>query len=667
VVRGVRCITLTRLGLAGLVVAAVVSPLCAASSPAAAASAPAGALSGTLIFSSNADGDTDVYAARARDGRVRLLSRNHDADEVSSFGTTVVRRWRDAVYVLGANGRWRRLGGASMYPDGSPKLFARGRRAAFARGETLLIAHVNGRRLWRVPFRGESADISPDGRRVAFTTSKAGRPGVVLVDVGTGKSRPLATASGSKLSTSWSPVGSFLLIRSEREGRDDEYRLADVRSTRRPRLLSRTELGSSEGWSADGRWLAFRSVERRGAVTFVRAQTGRRWTTRAGGYVEASSWSPRGARLAFQYSRGNRTRLVVIDAAAGRTRTLTRSRSLSSSYLWAPDGRRIAFVERPTESTSVLAVVGTSGRGRRALWRGNDVSAMGWHPGGKRLVFAAGQTVGVVGTDGRLWGRSRATFDAPDELVWSPQGDAVAFAAGYGGASVYVLRADGKRLARITRRGRDAVLAWLRTPLPRRGRPAPKLPSTERPLGHALDTRGPVVAVSAHGRAAAVLVAPHELDCIHPVVWRPGQRVVRIGTPAPCRDDDEDEPLDVKLTRNAVHWSDYSCGNNCYVDSYEAPRAPTDAVRYVGEDTYDGRPEPAPPPVETRRGVSILVRGGVVRLQRLADAAERTISAPGARIFDAELEDDGLFYAFNRPRGEFLGRVVFVPFDELFA
>jgi hypothetical protein len=45
--------------------------------------------------------------------------------------------------------------------------------------------------------------------------------------------------------------------------------------------------------------------------------------------------------------------------------------------------------------------------------------------------------------------------------------------------------------------------------------------------------------------------------------------------------------------------------------------------------------------------------------------AEPERSDPRGGAVDAELEDDGLFYAYNM-RGDFRGHVVFVPFAELF-
>lgn len=620
--------------------------------------APAAA--GTLVFASDADGDADVYAVSARGGRVFALNRNHDTDTVSSLDGTVAREWRERVFVLRGDGGWRSIGSGEL-----SGVYDRGRRVAVVeKSGTLLIAATSGGPRWRVPLRGDPT-IAPDGRHVAFEVSNENSETsrVVIAAVGTGRSRSLA--SGSSVWASWSPDGSLLLVRTERAEGRFEYRIVDVRSSRPPRLVAVGDLGS-EQWSPDGRRLAFVRTVRSGAVvTVVEARSGRRWVSRAGEYPRNVVWSSDGVTFAYSDSRAGSQHVVVANARTRVSRSVARSARISSGPLWSPDGKRIAFVEARAASAS--AVVAAAGGGsRRVLVRGADVALVDWSPDSRRVLFSVGGGIGVVGVDGRVQGTSRTSFAVPREVVWSPDGNEVAFTAGHGGQSVYVLRGDGRRLTRLTRRGHDRILAWLPTAPPTRARAAPSLPATEQATARTLDTRGPVAAVSAHGRAAGVLVAPHELDCIHPVVWRPGSPVVRVGTPAPCSPDGTPTPFDIELRQGAVLWSDYFCGNDCYVQKYRAARAATDAVLQGDESAYDDAPEPPLPPVETRRGVSIFVGGGVVRLRRVSDGVERVMTAASARIFDAELEDDGLFYAFNRPRGVFRGRVVFVPFDELF-
>jgi hypothetical protein len=78
--------------------------------------------------------------------------------------------------------------------------------------------------------------------------------------------------------------------------------------------------------------------------------------------------------------------------------------------------------------------------------------------------------------------------------------------------------------------------------------------------------------------------------------------------------------------------------------------------------TAPGRP---PPPSETRRGVSITVVNGTIRLRRDTDGREVTIRPPGGAV-DAELENTGVFYAYNT-HDRMRGRIVFIPFDRLIS
>ena len=67
--------------------------------------------------------------------------------------------------------------------------------------------------------------------------------------------------------------------------------------------------------------------------------------------------------------------------------------------------------------------------------------------------------------------------------------NAAASAAGYGGESVYVLRGDGKRLVRLTRRGHDRILAWLLSVAATPACPSPTDPIDRTTSARTLDTR----------------------------------------------------------------------------------------------------------------------------------------------------------------------------------
>jgi hypothetical protein len=82
------------------------------------------------------------------------------------------------------------------------------------------------------------------------------------------------------------------------------------------------------------------------------------------------------------------------------------------------------------------------------------------------------------------------------------------------------------------------------------------------------------------------------------------------------------------------------------------------------QQSIDHKPSRPSPQPETRRGIQMTVNRTTITLRRLADRRTRTIRPPSG-VVDAELENGGLFYAFNARRTTMPGRLVFVPFPDL--
>ena len=123
----------------------------------------------------------------------------------------------------------------------------------------------------------------------------------------------------------------------------------------------------------------------------------------------------------------------------------------------------------------------------------------------------------------------------------------------------------------------------------------------------------------------------------------------------------------VTLAGTRVTWYEIAYGNSSYWTLFTADVRRPQAVVAGGEQSGDHGEEPGRPPPErgNRHGVTMNVRTGTVVLTRATDGKTRTIRAAG-RVVDAELEDGGLFYAFNG-HGPRPGNIVFVPFAKLFA
>ncbi len=100
-----------------------------------------------------------------------------------------------------------------------------------------------------------SPTISPDGRQIVFNL--AGQ--LVAYDVVSGRSRELAKSGGRSDWPAFSPDGRRVAFGSSRGG-DVELYIVGIDGSGLRRLTTRRGLDMRPSWSPDGRWLAFTSV-----------------------------------------------------------------------------------------------------------------------------------------------------------------------------------------------------------------------------------------------------------------------------------------------------------------------------------------------------------------------------------------------------------------------
>lgn len=224
-------------------------------------------------------------------------------------------------------------------------------------------------------------DWSPDGRLIAFTSSRNGG-GVYVVRPDGGGMRRLF--QGASANVDWSPDGRFIAF----QGIRGIYVIP--RNGGRPSRILRGDRFSLPAWAPDGGTLAVVRDERdlTTAIYAVRPDGGglRRllpsplprsdphWSIVAASQTEPA-WSPDGRRLALQEGDGH---IVAIEIARGRRHEIA-----TGGYepAWSPDGRSIGF-----QSDGALWVANADGTGdvRRLAEDGGDPS---WAPASRYLVF----------------------------------------------------------------------------------------------------------------------------------------------------------------------------------------------------------------------------------------------------------------------------------------
>jgi Tol biopolymer transport system component len=576
-----------------------------------------------LVFTFNRDGDDDLYAVDARGGRVAALTRNRVQDDEFTLDertgwVAIVRNYSSIVLVSRDGRRERSLGEAD-----SPVFSRNGRFLAFARepldAETShikLLAVQNGK--VRALGAGRPLAFSPSGRLLAFASDH----GIGVVDVVSGRRRMFARSARAEF-VGWSPNGRTIAFeRRRKRGGDISYMLL-VADARRPKVVRRV----LEGWF-EARWLTSQRLgyERDtgpGAANQeigVASSTGAEPIVLARGDVSHPQWSPRGERVAYTRRIDERTSALVVASLTRRQeRTILTASGVDAR--WSPSGRWLAA--RAAESDrAALVLFSADGRRQRTLVESGDPNLDSWSPDERYLAISTQTGLGVLAV------RARTLWRLPN---WD----------------AYPVR-------------------WVRGPLPRRAPAVPPVPPSELAQPRQLRSRAPVLELSADATRVAVLVGWWRSDCEHIAGWTAGtRRIVRLGHQDPCGDHPRPYAFGLDLVGTRATFRSFSCGNQCYVAQCEGDLWRRDVRCGDEEGTDDMNFRRPASPAERRSGVAIQTRlGGEIQLRRELDGRMRTIRPPGGAA-DAELEDAGLFYAFNT-RGKFRGHVIFLPFAELF-
>ncbi|SDZ21356.1 component of the Tol biopolymer transport system [Micromonospora pattaloongensis] len=299
------------------------------------------------------------------------------------------------------------------------------------------------RRLVGAPGTVTHPALSPDGRRVAFTSDRAGNADVWVVGTdGTGLRR-LTDHPAEDTWPTWSPDGARIAYASTRDDLAGDLWIVPSAGGAPVRLTDGPAADGQPAWSPDGRRIAF-TTDRfaPGSAPGLRtvatvAPTGGPVTRAVPGPGDATepAWSADGARLAFTTTRDDPAGDVQL-LRDGRTVPVATGPLPQHEPAWR--GADLLWTDTDEDASTDVWSADATGADRRDHTARPELSEHGpaFSPDGTRLAYSAEQPDGgarIVVADATganpqvLAPPGTAGGDRDTDPTWSPAGDAIAF------------------------------------------------------------------------------------------------------------------------------------------------------------------------------------------------------------------------------------------------
>jgi len=312
-------------------------------------------------------------------------------------------------------------------------VLAAGALTAFlaGRGGDVFVAPALGGAAAKLVENGYFPAWSPDGKKIVFSSERAGKWDLWVVSSDGGSPKRLTDDSDIDYQPSWSPDGRWIAYGSGTAAHFD-LRVVPAGGGAPRRVDSGTSWVLRPAWSSDGRSLIY-SGEREGLVSV--------WRLRMSG-PEASASPERvtvgpGADVAPAIDRGGRVAFATVGGSpdiwewslsSGALRQVTSETGMESNARLSPDGKSMLFASDRGGTRGAWSL-DLADRTPARLTRGENesFSFTRWSPDGKRILFQR---------EGRMWIQPLGGLTARDTGIrgmtasWSPDGSRIAFSSG---------------------------------------------------------------------------------------------------------------------------------------------------------------------------------------------------------------------------------------------
>ena len=348
------------------------------------------------------------------------------------------------------------------------------------------VAFVSGGDIWEVPARGGDARLlvshpatesrplfSPDGKRLAFTSSRTGNGDVYVLTLAGGDVARLTFDDAAELVSGWSADSQSVLFQSnshEISGMLDVYRVNADGGTPMPVAADRYTTEYFAAPAPGGESVAITARANAGSQWWRKGHShldeSEIWIVRDTSYTQVTRggakdawpmWAAGGKGLYFMSDRSGAQNLWSVsslDLAAGAGAELARPKQITTftdgRVLWpsiSKDGRTIAFerdfgiwtVDTATGQAQALAITlrgAPAATGVEHRIFSDQLQELALSPDGKKAAFTVhGEIFSVSAKDGGDAARVTRTPGEEGEIAWAPNSRQLAYMSDRGGAN----------------------------------------------------------------------------------------------------------------------------------------------------------------------------------------------------------------------------------------
>jgi TolB protein len=241
--------------------------------------------------------------------------------------------------------------------------------AGNGRNRDVYVSDLDGNGVQRLTTHNQivvSPAVSPDGKYLAFTSYKEGKPNLYVIDLETNRDVYVDRQEGMKIGAAW--MDNKTVAYSFTAGKFSTIYAVNVESKERRELFRKDGILTSPAFSPDGKKMAFVSDMYGGPQVFLKDLTTGdvKRLTYIGKYNTSPAFSPKGDLIAFVTKTDGGIEVCVMNPDGSDARALTEG-GINDSPRFSPCGRYILYSSQQGSGKTQVYMMLRNGDNKRPL------------------------------------------------------------------------------------------------------------------------------------------------------------------------------------------------------------------------------------------------------------------------------------------------------------